>query len=454
MVLISRWLGVAEAGLYFLAVSFALIFTRVALLGLDQLLVRDVAQSPARARVYFGNFLAMRVALALVALAGLALVVTRFLDYAPQTQRVVLLYGLTILPTAIINICQALFIARERMGYLAGVALFAGGVRVVAGLLALWLGLQLVGIVAALLLASVVEVGVHLAIVWRRFLRPSWRLDWAFCRRQLGVAFPFVFVGITYVLENQLDGVLLSVLKDERAVGVYGAAATVLAALLLMAYAFQKAIYPTMSRLYATSQRGLERLYAEAMRYLFLGALPIAVGGTLVAEPLIIALYGNEFREAAPVLQVLLWVAFLLFLHVPNARLMVIRNDQAWIARFLMAVLGINVALNLALIPRWGAWGAAVARLTSTGVLVLLSYGYLRRRMRAPVPFRMWLRPIVAVGLMAFVLILLRFWPVYVLIPLGAVVYLAALIGFGALSEDDLAFWRRVLGGTATLEVR
>ena len=451
MVVVSRQLGVAEAGIYFLAVSFALIFTRLALWGLDQILIRDVAQTPEQTNVYFVNFLALRLVLSLFALVGLAIVVGGFIHYAPHTKRVILIYGLTILPAEVSNICQALFIARERMGYLAGVAAFAGFTRLAAGLTGLWAGLGLEGVVGALLLASLVEMSLNLAIVWRRFLRPHWQLDWGFWRRQLGVAFPFLFIGVSYILENQFDSVLLSILKDERAVGIYGAAAMVLTALLLIPYAYQTALYPAMSRLYATSPAALQQVYAESMRYLFLVALPIAVGGAILAEPIMVGIFRAEFVQSAQVLQVLLWVSFLLFLHMPNARLMVISNHQSWIARFLVVTLSINVVLNLALIPRWGATGAAVARLVSTSTLVILSYGFVNRRIYAYAPVGTWLRPALAVAVMALVLIFLQSLALYVLFPLGAVVYFAALVALGALSWDDVALLRWLLGGSASI---
>jgi O-antigen/teichoic acid export membrane protein len=447
MVLVSRQLGVAEAGIYFLAVSFALIFTRLALWGLDQLLIRDVAQAPDQANVYFVNYLALRLVLSLFALTGLPLVVGGFIHYAPHTERVILIYGLTILPAEVSNICQALFIAQERMGYLVGVAAFAGFTRLAAGLTSLWAGLGLEGVVGALLVASLVEMSLNLAIVWRRFLRPRWQLDWGFCRRQLGVAFPFLFIGVSYILENQLDSVLLSVLKGEQAVGIYGAAAMVLTALLLIPYAYQRAIYPAMSRLFATSQAALQQVYGESMRYLFMVALPVAMGGAILAEPIMVTVFRSEFLESAQVLQVLLWVSFLLFLHVPNARLMVISNNQSLIARFLVVTLGVNVVLNVALIPIWGAMGAAVARLASTSTLVLLSYGFVYHRICAYMPIGIWLRLALAAIIMALVLIFLQSLTLYILIPLGVVVYLVALVGLRVLSWDDLALLRRLLDG-------
>jgi len=142
----------------------------------------------------------------------------------------------------------------------------------------------------------------------------------------------------------------------------------------------------------------------------------------------------------------------LLFLHMPNARLMVISNNQSLIARFLVVTLGVNVVLNVVLIPRWGATGAAVARLASTSALAFLSYGFVYRRIYAYTPIGTWLRPALAAAVMALALIFLQSLALYALIPLGAAVYFVALVGLGALSWDDLALLHRLLGGTASLE--
>jgi O-antigen/teichoic acid export membrane protein len=443
VVWVSRRLGVAEAGVYFLALTFATLFGRVTYWGLDQLLTREVARQPARGNQFLVNFLAVRGALSVVMLVVLVAVVEG-LGYGPHASRVILLLGLTIVPDSLINICQSLFVAYEAMGYLAVAAFFNGAARVLAAALALGAGLGLEGVAVSLVLASGITLALLVYLVRAHLFTPTWQMDWQFCRRQLGVALPFLLIGLFYILENRLDVVLLSELADQYQVGLYGAASTVIEALVLIPFAFQRVVFPVMSRLYATAPEMLERLYDQSFKYLLLAGLPTAVSLTLLAPDVMVLVFGVDFAPGTVALQLLVWGLLLVFINVPNSRLLVVADRQTAIAGFLLLSLVVNVALNVALIPRWGAAGAGVARIASTLVLFVVATGFVRRRLYRFNPLPMLPRPLLAAAAMAGALVALRAWPLLALIPAGAAVYLATLVLLRTFARDDLQLWRQV----------
>ncbi len=443
VVLVSRQLGVDEAGIYFLAVSFATLFGRLSYWGLDQLLTRDVARAPDRANQFMVNFVVVRALLAGLMMAMLYAVVI-LLGYAPHTSRVILLLGLTILPDSLINICQSVFMANERMGYLAMSSLLNGVVRIVAGVLALVGGFGLEGVALGLLLASISTLTFLLYLIRARLFRPVWNIDLAFSRRQLAAGFPFLLIGVFFILESQLDVILLSRLRDEYQVGLYGAASTVVSALILIPTAFQTAVFPVMSRLYATAPAALERLYDQSLKYLLLAGLPIAVGVTVLASDIVTLAFGRQFAPGASVLQILVWALFLIFLNVPNARLLVVTDQQRIIAVFLLTSLTINVVLNLLLIPRWGAAGSASARVISTSVLFVVIAQFVYRHVYRFNPLPFLPRPALAATAMLVGLFILREQPAFVLIPAGALIYFAVLAALRTFSREDLVLWREV----------
>lgn len=443
VVWVSRQLGVGEAGIYFLAVSFATLFGRISYWGLDQLLTREVARVPERANQFIVNFVVVRAVLAGL-MMGMLYAVVVWLGYAPHTSRVVLLLGLTILPDSLINICQSVFMAHERMGYLALSSLLNGVVRMGAGVLALVAGLGLEGVALGLLLASVSTLTLLVYLIRTRLFRPVWNIDRAFSRRQLGAGFPFLLIGMFFILESQLDVILLSRLRDEYQVGIYGAASTVTSALILIPFAFQTAVFPVMSRLYATAPVALERLYDQSLKYLLLAGLPIAVGVTMLAPDIVTLAFGRQFAASVPVLQILVWSLFLIFLNVPNSRMLVVSDQQRIIAVFLLTSLTLNTLLNLLLIPRWGAAGSGVARLMSTSVLFVVIAQYVFRNLYRFNPLPMLPRPVLAATAMLAGLTILQGQPLFVLISAGALIYLAVLVVLRTFSREDLVLWRQV----------
>ena len=106
--------------------------------------------------------------------------------------------------------------------------------------------------------------------------------------------------------------------------------------------------------------------------------------------------------------------------------------------------LGVNLVLNLALIPSTGYLGAAAAS-TLTEV-ALFGYGWwlLRRRLHALPVLRSILPVLLSGAIMGVVLITLRGLPLYALVPLGAAVYVAGLVVLRALDPQE---WAIVRGG-------
>jgi O-antigen/teichoic acid export membrane protein len=447
-ILIARRLTVDEVGVYSLALTFGIIFVQLASWGLDQLLVREVARRKEETGRYLVNFLLIRLILSLSAYALLVLVVTQVIHYERATVYALLLAGLTIVFDSVSNICQAVFIAHERLVYITCVAL----VMSLFKLGATWIGLQttqglllLVGIFVG---ASLAGMLFSLAIVRWRFLPASlergqinldaW-LTW------LRFAFPFVFVTIFYTLDYQLDSVLLSVWQGEEAVGLYGAANTVLFSTVFISQAFREAIFPVMSRFYPADPVALRRLYHASARWLLAIGLPLALGGALLGEGLMTWLYKEEFRESGRVLQIIIWCVLFLFLNVPNARLMIVAGKQRELAWSAIACMSTNLILNALLIPRHSYIGAALARLASTALFFFWLYTYTFRHLLRFNVLTILPRPAFAAIVMGAATGLMRSWPLLWVVTVGGASYVLTLWLVGFLSNDERAFIKQLV---------
>jgi len=172
---------------------------------------------------------------------------------------------------------------------------------------------------------------------------------------------------------------MLSLFRSEEEVGLYGAAAAITAALMLLPLAYRTAVFPPMSRLYATSRPAMQTLFDRSFKYLIILALPMAVGTILLADPFITLVYEGGFAPSAAVLRVLMLPTVIIFANVLNARLLVVSNNQWVIARSLMVSLVVNVLLNLILVPICGVMGVSYARLVSTMVIFGLNFVFLYR---------------------------------------------------------------------------
>ena len=83
------------------------------------------------------------------------------------------------------------------------------------------------------------------------------------------------------------------------------------------------------------------------------------------------ALFGRNFANAARLVEWLAILFFLEFILVAYSRLLLATNREYTELRLFGISVGLNVVLNLLMIPRWGAYGAIWASIVSQGVLVV-----------------------------------------------------------------------------------
>jgi O-antigen/teichoic acid export membrane protein len=228
------------------------------------------------------------------------------------------------------------------------------------------------------------------------------------------------------------DLIFLRIFRTPQEVGRYAAAYTLISFLLNLGVTYGQSLLPTFTRLKPdpAEQRSL---YHAAMAHVYAGAMPLAVGGSLVAGGLLLLVFGPQFVTAATALIILLWsipVAF--FRNVPQTAL-VAAGRQEWVFRFTLISAVLNLALNLAVIPRWGMLGAALATLGTEIVRTAITLrGAVQAGFPLPSPARFW-RASVATVAMTAALLLVRPGPVVASILLGALTYGAVLILAGGI---------------------
>lgn len=443
---LTNRVSLAEAGAYRLGITFTTLLIPLAGWGLEQLIIRDVAQDATRASRYLSNFLWLRLCVTLLSWVLLLILVT-LIGYVPLTRQVVLIMGLTIISDGVGGLLQATYVTFGRTVTMLYVAVVVNALRLGLGLAALFSGRGAMGLAVIFVGASLLGLFLNLFLVHRRLVPLSPGVDLGFWRQQLRLAFPFFVIDASWAIEFQVGQVLLSIYRDESAVGLYGAAFTILSVFTLMAQAFMFTVFPIMSRVYQTSQERLALVYDKSCHYLLLFSLPLIVSVSLLSETLLGLVYPAAFQAATLTLSVLVWSSLFTFLNVPNSRLVVITDRQGQQAKYMVASAAINVALNVLLIPGWGIEGVAVARVISSCAFFIPNYLFVYRHIHKLNLARLSVRPFLAAGGMAAAILLLQAEHPWLALGGGGLVYLSIVILLQAVTLQDVRFFRQMLGG-------
>ena len=283
---------------------------------------RDLAGLPR----LFANSVTLSIVLSVLAMP-IMMLLGRSLGYDPATVQVLDVMSLAILPATLLILCDGVFVSRQRSSFVGFYTVVDMIVRVgIASLLLKW-GYGVTAVVATLVGAQVMALAAAAFLVRRLGAPLRFVFDVATVKRLLSAAPTFVSITVFATLYWRVDVVMLSTLGSIREVGLYGAAYRFMDLIRILPQSLCMAVYPLISQAAVTDLKKLRRVGTETLRFLWAVTIPLVVGGTILAGPLLAFTVGEEFREASTTLSVLLWTA--IPVHVrPLLRLRDRRREQ------------------------------------------------------------------------------------------------------------------------------
>ena len=364
-------------------------------------------------------------------------------NYPVVTINVVLLIGIEYLAWQFVGANEAILQGIEKMEHISIGRIIGHVFNVGIGISLLLLGWGIYIIVAVRILAAILVFCVQYRSL-KRITSLNPQFDFQLAQRLLRSGWPYFLTSISLVVYMQLDVVIMSFLVSDEAIGWYGVADQLFGTLLFIPTAFITSIYPVFSKLFVDEKEPLKALMSKSFDALLLLSVPIGLGLFLIAEPLVILLYGQEFTDSGPVLATFGFVLILTYLNMIVGQFLIsIDRQRAWALVMAIATVA-TIPLDLWLIP-WseatfanGALGGAIAFvITELGMLLsgilLLPKGTL-------VLANAWaaLRIVFAGIVMLCIAWFFRSNLIIVPILVGAVIYIAMILLLRVIPKEDL----------------
>ncbi len=448
--LLARVMRPEATGDYFLALSITTIFSTITDLGVTPVVIRDVAKVPERAADLIRRAVWLKIPFMVLATVG-AVAMSWALGYDATVRELVLVASLVMLADAMSLLFYGVLRGHHTLRF-ESLGIFVGQTcTLLFGGIVLLTHPSLHLLVLALLVGSTFNAFYSarhvVAIYGWNVLRP--RFDKEAIRSLLLAALPFALAGMFVKVYSYVDSLIISKVVGTAAVGVYAVAYKFTYAFQFLPMAFVAALYPGMSAMVGKKDtEGLTRLFDEAVWYVTILAAPIAFGLWAVAGDAI-ALAGDGYANAAPVLAVLIFVLIPIFLDFPVGSLLNAANRQATKTAVMGVTMVINVICNFFLIPTFGILGAAYSGVISFTFLfvagfwfvprVIPEYGF-ARLMRTTVPI------ICSAAAMGFATRLVR--PetgFYLALPFAAFVYAVMLVLSRSVQKHHFAAIMRLI---------
>ena len=375
---VARYLGPERFGLLSYTLSFVLLFSSLASFGLDDILVRELVKQPKQRNDLLGSVFWLKICGTAVMGTAIALVL-QFKAEDQQTYWMIALitFGFLFQATNVVDFyfqsqVQSKFVVRAQAFQLLVTSLFK--------IYLVWNQAELIWFAFALLLdQAVVAVLFLLVYHWKVEWFPFFSFRWTQAKKLMKDAWPLIFAGMVVSIYMKIDQVMLKEMLDAKAVGVYAAAVKLCEAWYFVPGVAAASLFPAVIE----ARKKSETLYDERVQNLYdlmvWASVAVALPTTLLADWVILILYGTNFQEAADVLRIYIWAGVFVTLGIASSKWLVVENLQRYL--FYSTALGalLNVGCNLWFIPIYGIKGAAFATLVAQGTVGFLSLSFFKK---------------------------------------------------------------------------
>jgi O-antigen/teichoic acid export membrane protein len=372
-VLLARFLGGREYGIYALSIAWAGVLSVPAVMGFDRFSVRGLAVYAAHGQWRLARGLLLR-ATELVLLASGAIVLCACglaLELLPHVTAVAFCVSMGLVPlTALTSLRQA---AMQAFGRIVTAQLPEYALRpavMLGGVIALRLVVPRDLTSTAALVVNVAGVGIACAVgavMLRRALPMALRLavpSYA-AREWTASTLPMMLVSLIFLANSYVGTILVGLLDGARAAGVYSVVDKGAAMIAVLLSAANMPLAPAIARLNARGDRmELERVTLRVAQAGFLASLPIAAGISVFPK-VYLGLFGPGFTAGASAAVILSVGQLVNAAAGPAGNVLLMTGHEREAAAGVAIGLLANIGLAVALVPEFGVTGGAVAGATS-----------------------------------------------------------------------------------------
>jgi O-antigen/teichoic acid export membrane protein len=245
-------------------------------------------------------------------------------------------------------------------------------------------------------------------------------------------------IQVSQAVLGSIDLLAVGLLSGWDEIGLYSAPHRMVSAVLNFGLIFQQVVFPSLARSWRDEPEAGRRALDALVRVLVLGLLPLAIGTTVLARPLVHTLFAGDYDASSLLMALEIWRAPLLTLAFLYQTALIAQNRESAGVRLLLSGAVVSIPLVFGLRLAFGLPGAAVASILTGLALVAAGFGRLARDGRQPSWHHHLAYPLVASLAMVPVCRMLAGHHVLVAVLGGGLTYLAVLLAIGGLKRSDL----------------
>jgi O-antigen/teichoic acid export membrane protein len=462
-IILARFLGPADYGLYSFLIWFLFFIALFANLGLGHMVIRFIAESMGRqiegevkqlASLAFWLRTLVTVLFIIILIGSIGYWANVF-GY-PENQELFIILALAILPQGLNALMVSIFSGFQKYEYGAYLILGTNPLRALGIIIVCAMGLGIREILLVSLGSWVLGIFIGLFLLRRLIplnsilVRPRFNPE-----MKRALKYSMIMMGVmavSYFMNQRAEILFLGIFHPGEAIGFYTIAFLVSGSTVgLILRVFSTVLIPAISE--QIGRGDMERvraIYLTSARYLMIVGIPLAAGGIVLAGPIISVVYGIEYEPAVLLLQIL-FIPFT-FMAIANSATSVILavNRPSFVLKVGAGLVILSVALELWLIPIYGATGAAIGSSVARIIAPIFYIRFASRECQTSWPIGDTIKISIAAAIMAGIIFGIGQFierpsiSIVTLVPLGVVIHFILIVIFRVVREQDISTLRQI----------
>jgi O-antigen/teichoic acid export membrane protein len=433
--LITRHLGQFGFGEYTTIFTYLSFFAIIADLGITLVTVQMISRPSKDENYILSNLFTLRL-VSIVFFLAISPILIIFFPYSQAIKIGVLIATLNFLFPALNQVLVGVFQKHLRMDkvtiaeILGKIVLFIGVLAVVSFKFSLY------GIILVSAISSFANF-LSLYIFSRKFARIGIAYDKPIWKEIAGKSWPLAITITFNLIYLKTDTLILSLIKSQNEVGIYGAAYKIIEVLGTIPFMFAGIVLPILTSSWLKGDK--EKYYAvlqKSMDAMIILSIPLIVGTQFISGKIMGFVAGQEFLSSGAPLKILIIALGSIFIGcIPAHALIAIDKQRKLIGAYIFTAIS-SLAGYLIFIPMYSYIGAAWVTVYSETIITLILI-YLLKKYSAFIPNLsiLW-RSVAASFVMGISIFQLKNLNVLVLVLIGAAVYFIVLYGIGGIKKE------------------
>lgn len=435
--IMAHYLGTQGFGQYTTVITFLSFFAIVADLGLTLVTVQMISRPGINEEYVLSNLFSLRLISALIFLVPTPFIALFFpYDSVVKTGIIISLFSFFFV--ALNQIIVGLFQKKLRMDKVS-IAEVASRVLLLLGVIfAVKYKQGLNAILAASSLSSATNFLMHY-LFSRKFARIGLRFDFTFWKKIIKKSWPLSITIVFNLIYLKTDTLILSLLKSQTEVGIYGAAYKVIEALTTFPFMFTGIILPILTHSRAENDADkFKKVMQKSFDLMAITAIPLIAGAQLTADKIMIIVGGNDFAASGEVLKILIIAAVMIFLGCIFAHGIIAVDKQKKVIPAYVFTAVSSVIGYLIFIPKYSYFGAGWVTVYSETAIALASLYLVWKYTEFTPNFKIFLLSVLASLIMLIFIYPIRNFNLFFILFFAMLVYSASMYFLKAVTKEDL----------------